>query len=217
MPHLLGHEGSGEVIEVGKGVKFVEPGDLVVVSWLDSEGMDAENAEYISMLDNARINSGPSVTFASEVIVSEKKLFKKPRNITMEDAALLGCALPTGAGMVLNQAKPGNENIIAIIGLGGIGLSALIAANAIEVKQIIAIDKDQKKLEIAEKLGANVLLNSEDDDFLEQYKAVAPDGCCFCFEAGGSIKSIELGFSLLNTKRGALYFASHLKAVKDYP
>ena len=83
------------------------------------------------------------LTFASEVIVSEK-IIQETAKHNYGRCKIIRCALPTGAGMVLNQAKPGNENIIAIIGLGGIGLSALIAANAIEVKQIIAIDKDQK-------------------------------------------------------------------------
>lgn len=211
LPHLLGHEGSGEVIEVSNGVNSVEPGDLVVISWIDSPGMEAESASYTSMLDNSKINSGPAVTFASEVIVSEKKIFKKPVGISMEDAALLGCALPTGAGMVLNQAKPKKEDTVLIIGLGGIGLSALIAAKALKVRQIIAVDKDSQKLQIAKQLKADVLLNSNDANFMGKYQEAAPNGCDFCFEAGGTSETIQLGFSMLNSKKGVLYFASHPK------
>mgnify|MGYP001467301769 CR=1 FL=1 len=126
LPHLLGHEGVGVVLDIGPGVTTVEIGDTVVVGWLETSGLDAKPAHYLNIDTGEKINSGKAVTFCSHSIVSENRVFKKPQTIDNKIAVLLGCALPTGAGMVLNETNPTPDDRILISGLGGIGLSVLV-------------------------------------------------------------------------------------------
>ena len=105
LPHLLGHEGSGEVIKVGKGVKKVKIGDQVILTWIKSKGKNSKNPKYLS-ISNKKINSGKVTTFSNYSVVSENRIVKKPKSMPIKYAPFFGCAIPTGAGIVLNQIKP---------------------------------------------------------------------------------------------------------------
>lgn len=207
LPHLLGHEGSGVVMEIGEGVTKVKPGDSVILSWLKGAGIDASGAKYIC--DNRIINSGRVSTFSNYSIVSESRLIKKPEGLAFDSAILFGCALPTGAGMVLNELKPKPDHAVIVIGLGGIGLSSLMALKATGVKTIIAVDIYSEKLELARELGATHTFDSNDPEFLQSVFKLLPNGADICVESGGQIKTIELGFSLIKKGGGKLLFASH--------
>ena len=132
LPHLLGHEGSGIVVDVGEGVTKVKKDDEVILGWLKGEGLDAPGAKY--KYGNQVINSGRVTTFCNYSVVSESRLVKKPADLPFDTAVLFGCALPTGAGMVLNELKPSKEQTAVVLGLGGIGLSALMAFIALGVQ-----------------------------------------------------------------------------------
>ena len=101
LPHLLGHEGSGVVEDVGPDVKKFKKGDEVILSWIKGNGIEAQGAIYDS--DDVVINSGKVTTFSNYSVVSENRLVKKPKNLGFDTAILFGCALPTGAGMVINE------------------------------------------------------------------------------------------------------------------
>lgn len=152
LPHCLGHEGSGVVIEVGAGVTKVKPGDEVVLSWIKGSGLDVPGTVY--RWGGRDVNAGGVTTFGYRMVVSENWLTRKPRDLPMREAALLGCAIPTGFGAVYNSGgfRPGEK--VAVFGAGGIGLSAIVAAAAGGAAAVIAIDKLASKLDVARRLGA---------------------------------------------------------------
>jgi len=207
LPHLLGHEGSGIVIAVGEGVTKISPGDEVILGWLKGLGLDAPGAKY--KLENEVINSGRVTTFCNYTVVSESRVFKKPAGLPFDSAVLFGCALPTGAGMVLNQIKPSINQSVVILGLGGIGLSALMAVSALGIKNIIALDVSEEKLKLAKSFGVTRTLNSLSDKCFQQVMEWTNGGSDFCIESAGQVSTIELGFSLIRSGGGKLLFASH--------
>ena len=207
LPHMLGHEGSGQVVAVGEGVTKVVRGDDVILGWVKGTGLDAPGAIYSA--NGVKINSGRVTTFSNYSIVSESRVYKKPEGLAHATAVLFGCALPTGAGMVFNELKPKATDIVAVLGLGGIGIAALLALSALEVQTIIAIDVSKEKLELAEKLGATHIIDSSSQDVASILRGIFPEGVDGCIECAGSVSTIELGFNLIRKSGGQLLFASH--------
>ena len=208
LPHLLGHEGSGIVVKKHKTVKRFKIGEPVILSWIKSIGLEAGGSEYNHKIFG-KINAGAVTTFNNYAVVSENRLFLKPSNLTFKQAILFGCAIPTGFGLVLNQAKPKKNSIISVIGRGGIGMSALIACKCVNTKKLIAIDINEKKLREASKLGIKYLLNPLDKNFNTKYTEITENlGSDYIFESAGKSKTIELAFSLIKDS-GSVYFASH--------
>ena len=148
LPHTLGHEGSGIVIQIGPGVNKVQPGDHVVLSWIKGTGADVPSSSYDSA--EGTINSGAISTFMEHAVVSENRLTVISKSMPLREAALLGCAIPTGAGTVLNTAQLRAGQSIAIFGLGGIGLSAVLGARMANADPIIGIDVLDHKLDTRE-------------------------------------------------------------------
>ena len=207
LPHLLGHEGSGVVVSIGPNVTKVSPGDEVILGWIQGDGLDAPGAKYLS--DGRVINSGRVTTFSNYSVVAENRLVKKPSSIELDVAVLFGCALPTGAGMVLNEIAPNPDESILILGLGGIGLSALIALKALGLKKLVAADISNEKLAFAKRLGVEKVFNPLDDEFRSKVTSIVKGGFDACIESGGTVDSIELGYSLIRKGGGRLLFASH--------
>ena len=207
LPHLLGHEGSGIVLAVGDGVTKVKLGDAVILGWVKGDGLDAPGARY--MCGDQIINSGKVTTFCNYTVASESRLVLKPVSLPFDTAVLFGCALPTGAGMVLNEIRPSVDQSVLVLGLGGIGLSALVALIALGVRSIIAIDISEEKLSLARQLGATHTINSMSEDFQRIVLDLTGGGADICVESGGQVATIELGFSLIRKSGGKLLFASH--------
>ena len=207
LPHLLGHEGSGIVEEIGPNVTKVKPGDHVILSWIKSIGIEAVGAKY--KYKNKIINSGPVTTFSNFSVVSENRLVKKPDEIPFDTAILLGCALPTGGGMVHNELNISKNSFVAVLGLGGIGLSAILMLISKKVKNIIAIDVSDEKLKKVQEWGVKNTFNANNKDLDTQINKLTNGGLDFCIESAGKISTIELGFALLKSDGGHLLFASH--------
>jgi S-(hydroxymethyl)glutathione dehydrogenase / alcohol dehydrogenase len=207
LPHMLGHEGSGQVVAVGDGVTKVVPGDDVILGWVKGFGLDAPGAIYTS--NGVKINSGRVTTFSNYSIVSESRVYRKPKGLAPTTAVLFGCALPTGAGMVFNELKPKSTDTVAVLGLGGIGIAALLALSALDVHKIIAMDISMEKLRLAEKLGATHVIDPSSQDAATILKGIVPEGVDACIECAGSVSTIELGFKLVRKGGGHLLFASH--------
>ncbi len=207
LPHLLGHEGSGIVVKVGKGVTKVKPSDEVILGWVKGEGMDAPGAQYKN--GDQIINSGRVTTFCSYSVVSESRVVKKPKALPFDEAVLFGCALPTGAGMAINEIAPTINESVVVLGLGGIGLSALMALKAQGVQNLIAADISEDKIEMAKKLGVEHCLNTADKNFPILINDITNGGADYCIESAGQVLTIELGFSLIKIGGGKLLFASH--------
>lgn len=200
LPHLLGHEGSGVVVEVGEGVSKFRVGDHVIATWLKSSGIDAVGAIY--EYNGNEINSGKVTTFSNYSVISENRLIHKPSNLEFDTAVLFGCALPTGSGMVVNQLKLRRESKVLVVGLGGVGLAALAALIALKIDNIVVIEKSKSKILFAKSLGIQRAYS---------YDEFNCDECDFdyCFESAGSVSSIEFAFALVKKGGGKLIFASH--------
>lgn len=208
LPHLLGHEGTGEVLSIGPGVTKIKAGDKVILGWLKGDGEDAGGTVYDSPIGD--INSGAVTTFSELTVVSENRCYLLPNNISMQEGVLLGCALPTGMGIVTNQIKPHENTTIGILGLGGIGMSALIGAKCHNCKTIVAIDTNTEKLEKALKLGATNTINAATENVSERVAMITNNKMLdYAVEAAGSCKTIESAFSLINRQTGECVFASH--------
>jgi S-(hydroxymethyl)glutathione dehydrogenase/alcohol dehydrogenase len=157
LPHCLGHEGSGHVLEVGAGVTRVRSGDAVLLSWIKGAGADVPGTVYD--WNNQRVNAGGLTTFARHTVASENRVMRLPadfpvREAGLREAALLGCPVPTGIGAVWNtaQARPGQS--LAVFGVGGVGCCAVAGASLAGCFPIIAVDIHPWKLALAQRFGA---------------------------------------------------------------
>lgn len=195
LPHLLGHEASGIVEEIGPGVSVVSPGDYVVLSWIKGPGLEASSPQY--SLGDMKINSGAITTFSTFSVVSENRITKIPHDVPADVAALLGCAVPTGAGMVKNTLKAGPGSSIAVFGLGGVGLSAVLYASAVGCQTIIGVDIKDQKLELARKLGATDVINSAKEPALREILGLTGAGVDFAIESSGVKEVMELSFEAI--------------------
>src|SRR6266508_1854111 len=164
LPHTLGHEGSGTVTAVGPGVTKVKPGDRVVLTWIKGTGADVPATVYRN--GDGPVNSGAISTFMRRTVTCENRVVPVPAAMPLREAALLGCAVPTGAGIVLNTAgvRPGSS--VAVLGVGGIGMSAVLAADLVHAHPIIAVDVVDRKLEEARRVGATHTVNARQVDAL---------------------------------------------------
>lgn len=210
LPHLLGHEGTGIVCEVGACVTKVKTGDKVVLGWIKGIGINATPAIYSKGTEI--INSGNVTTFSEYSVVSENRLVKLPSGISLKTGALLGCAVPTGAGIILNEVQPVPKTSAAVFGLGGIGLSALMALSLFNCSQIIAVDVEVVKLNMARNLGATHFINAKDTNvknkILDITKGIGVD---YALEASGLASTIETAFNCIKRDQGLCVFASHPK------
>jgi S-(hydroxymethyl)glutathione dehydrogenase/alcohol dehydrogenase len=183
LPHCLGHEGSGVVYDVGSDVTKVKAGDRVILSWIKASGMNVLGTAY--QWGQRLVNAGGITTFSRYAVISENRLMPICENISMREAAMLGCAVPTGAGAVLNTAKPQSGQNIAIFGTGGVGLCSVAAASISGCKNIIAVDIQEEKLKIAKNMGATCCINASLKDPVKEIKGICPSGLDFAIEASG--------------------------------
>jgi alcohol dehydrogenase len=225
MPMALGHEASGVVHEVGAGVSDLKRGDHVVVVFVPSCGHCAPCAEGRPALcepgaaanaagtllsgarrlnlEGAPLNHhmGCSV-FATYATLSRRSLVRIDADIPLVEAALFGCAVLTGVGAVVNTAQVRAGASVAVVGLGGVGLAALIGAAAAGARQIVAVDMSQAKLEQAKALGATHTVNAAGADAKDQVRALSNGGVEYAFEFAGAIRALELAYGV--TRRGGM-------------
>lgn len=208
LPHLLGHEATGKVVAVGADVTKVAPDDMVVLTWIRSLGQDAPGATFFN--GQVNVNSGPVATFGTHAVVAENRLVKLPEGVPLDVAVLFGCALTTGAGMVLNQLRPAPGTSIAVFGLGGVGLSALMVTRLFDCHTVIAVDTEAAKLEMASTFGATHTVDARVQDPVESIRALtAGHGVDYSVEAAGSARTIEQAFAAVRKHGGRCLFASH--------
>lgn len=158
LPHMLGHEGAGEVVKTGPGVTYVEPGDRVVIHWRKGQGIESDPPKYSLAGDRGTVGGGWNTTFQELSVVSENRLTAIFPDIPYDVAALMGCAVTTGLGVVFNDLGliPGQS--IAVIGCGGVGLNVIQGARIVRAGSVAAFDLYESKLEMARALGATAAL-----------------------------------------------------------
>jgi Zn-dependent alcohol dehydrogenase len=204
LPHMLGHEGVGIVVDVGPGVTMVQKGDHVIVTWIIGNGLDAKKPEY--HIKNKKINAGPVTTFNEYCVVPENRVtaFKSDiRNIAY--LSILGCAVMTGIGVVINEAKVVPGATVAVVGCGGVGLNVIQGAVIAQSTKIYAIDKNNKSLQIAAHLGATDIIDSSIDDiYLKMMELTDGEGTDYVFICAPSPKLIEIGAKICSIP-GFLY------------
>ncbi len=223
MPMALGHEAAGVVEELGAGVDDLAVGDHVVMVFVPSCGCCLPCAEGRpalcepgakanvagTLLSGARriarggaaINHHLGVSaFAEQAVVSRRSVVKIDRSVPLDVAALFGCAVLTGVGAVVNTARVQAGDSVAVVGLGGVGLNALLGAAAAGARAIVAVDLDPRKLDLARQLGATVAVDARAADAAEQVKAAVPGGVDHAFEMAGSVKAMDLAYRI--TRRG---------------
>ncbi len=184
VPHCLGHEGSGVVLKAGPGVTRVEAGDRVVCSWIKGEGKNVPGTTY--RWGDRKVNAGGITTFGRRMVISENRLWPLPDGLAMRDAAALGCALPTGLGVVFNTASPSPGQSLAVFGAGGVGLCAVAGAAIAGCFPVVAIDLLPRKLDVARKLGATHTILASQEDVSSRLAKLCPGGLDFVVEATGS-------------------------------
>ena len=198
LPHLLGHEASAEVIEVGPGVTAVKPGDTVVLHWRPSRGIQSRTPAY--GWRGEKLNAGWVTTFNQYAVISENRMTPIPADFDLRTAPLLGCAVTTAAGVVNNDAHLKIGESVAIFGAGGVGLNLVQFAALAGGYPIVAVDLLDHKLEMARARGATHTMNSsgmKDAEIADAIRAiVGRDGPDKVFETTGVKSVIENAYEL---------------------
>jgi alcohol dehydrogenase len=223
VPMVLGHEGAGEVVECGPGVTDLKPGERVVMVFMPSCGCCVPCAEGRpalcepgaaangagTLLGGGRRLSlgGESVNhhlgvscFAEYAVVSRRSCICIDADISHAEAALFGCAVLTGVGAVVNTARVQAGTTAAVLGLGGVGFSALMAAVASGAREVVAIDLSDDKLKLARELGATATFNPSSQDCGDEIRELTRGGVDYAFEMAGAIPAMELAWRI--TRRG---------------
>ena len=199
LPHLLGHEGSGVVVETGTGVGTVNPGDHVVLHWRKGAGMGSRPPKYLWQGEN--LNAGFVTTFNEYAVVSENRVTKISNSFDMKIATLFGCAVTTGLGVVNNNAKVKIGESVVVWGAGGVGLSIVQGAAMVSAFPIIAIDLYDNRLKLAKVMGATHTINAGDTDPEQAINEILGErGAHVVIDNTGNTEIIENAYKLTSPK-----------------
>lgn len=224
MPMLLGHEATGEVVETGAGVASLSRGDAVVFSFVPMCGHcapcacgrpvlcepgAAANARGTLLAGASRLRDSRDASlhhhlgvsgFAEYAVVSEHSAVRIDADLPPRIAALFGCAVMTGVGAVVNTAGVLPGQSVAVFGLGGVGLSALLGANAASAWPLVAIDVVPEKLALARELGASHCIDARDGDVAAAVRDATDGGVDVAIETAGSEQVLATAYAA--TRRG---------------
>ncbi|GAB2462422.1 MAG: Zn-dependent alcohol dehydrogenase [Comamonas sp.] len=216
LPAVLGHEVSGVVEQVGSGVRDLQPGDHVVGTLAAFCGhcphciagrlvlcQDTSVKQPPGQARRLRAADAPVSQvynlsgFAEQMLVHRSTLVRIPKEMPLDRAALLGCALTTGAGAVFRTAQVRAGSSVAVIGCGGIGLAAINGAQIAGAARIIAIDRLPHKLEQARQFGATDTIDASSGDAVEQVRQLTGGGVDYAFECIGLPATVEQCWAML--------------------
>jgi S-(hydroxymethyl)glutathione dehydrogenase / alcohol dehydrogenase len=198
LPHLLGHEGGGIVIEVGPEVTHVKPGDHVVLHWRPGAGIQARPAQY--RLGSRTVNAGNITTFQGLTIVSENRVTRIPADVDFEVAALLADTLTTGFGSVTRNAQVHIGESVVVIGVGGIGLGVVLGAHLAGAHPVIAVDINAAKLAKAREFGATHTINSREENLADAVQRILGSPADVTFDVTGQPPVIEQAWRITGPK-----------------
>lgn len=209
-PLVLGHEGSGIVQTVGSGVTKVKPGDRVFINWLPADntcptclsgypnlcerlfrttfqGMLPDGTSRLKTLDSVQLKHYLSAATMSEyIVVDEASAFPFPDDVPFEVAAIIGCAVATGVGAVINTAHVQAGSSAAVIGCGGVGLCAIQGCRLAGCHPIIAVDVLESKLQFARRMGATETINASQAEVIPALRTLTRNGPDYIFDTVGS-------------------------------
>lgn len=217
-PVVLGHEGAGVVEEVGEDVTSVEPGDHVVLFVLPTTADSTythQGKPYLdqvrkeidgTMLDGTRrlhAEDGPldhfyaQSSFATKAVVHERTAVRVDDDAPLAVASLLACGATTGIGAVHNTADVDAGETVAVVGCGGVGLSAVMGAKAASAGEIIAVDVVESKLDAASEFGATATVHAGEEDVLARVEEITDGGVDYALECIGRPETVRQSFSML--------------------
>lgn len=200
LPHCLGHEGTGTVLETGSAVTKVKAGDKVVLSWIKGSGIEAGGAVY--GWGEKKVNAGGVTTFQRHALVSENRLTLLPPELPPDLAVLLGCAAPTGMGAVYNVLKAQPGDAVAVFGTGGVGLHAVMAAALVGAMPIVAVDPNPTRRALAPLYGASHVIDPTGADVLAEIRKIVPQGLDIAVESSGVPAAMELAVNATRQQGG---------------
>ncbi|XVV38359.1 zinc-binding dehydrogenase [Streptomyces sp. CA-100214] len=167
IPRTLGHEGLGEVVEVGRKVRALAKGDQVLLTWLEDFRTDQRRPEAfpLTLADGTEVAMSSCATWATEIVVDEKFVLRlNEKQASHPGVCLVGCAVPTGAGAATRVADVQTHDNVVVVGVGGVGACAVVGAVSRGANQVLAVDIDDSKLELATALGATATVNPLNGD-----------------------------------------------------
>ncbi len=221
VPMALGHEGAGEIVEVGSAIDDVRAGDHVVFQFSASCGRCRRCVEgrpqvcerarvskaagelmaggsRITALNGERIDHHSGLSCMAEyAVVDRGSVVVIDKDMPLADAALFGCAVMTGVGAVINTARIRPGDSVAVVGLGGVGLSGVLGARLAGAKTIVAIDREPAKLEVAASVGATHMVCALDADCVDQVRALTDGGVDYAFELAGSVDAMNIAYAVV--------------------
>jgi Zn-dependent alcohol dehydrogenase len=220
LPALLGHESTGVVAAKGREVKHVKEGDHVITTWVDRDNSTTtlplvahtlnEREQYLARWKGQEVMHS-AATWAEYVIAQERVVVPMPKDVATDVTSIIGCAVMTGAGAIINalQVRPGQS--VALFGAGGIGLCAVSAAAVVDAYPIIAVDINDEKLAFARHFGATHTINSQRVDAVQAIRELTRGGVDYAIDAIGLpqtqeaiLKAVRPGYSGLNEGGTAL-------------
>lgn len=195
---VLGHEATGEVLVVGEEVTNVAPGDRALLTFVPR---DAPNTPRRPVAAECTVSGGRKAvaqnifTWADHTLADEQFVVKVPQDTPMDVTAVVGCAVMTGAGGVLNAADVQAGDTVAVWGVGGVGLPVVAAARRRGASMIIAVDVDDAKLEMARTFGATHSVNATEVDNVAKYiRELTPGPADAWGFRGSRIAGVDVGF-----------------------
>ena len=222
LPLALGHEGAGIVEAVGAGVSPLVPGDHVVTTFVATcghcrpclagrpvlcEPAMRANAAGTLLCGERRLHRGGPVNhhlgvsaFSEHAVVAQESCVRIPTALPFDQAAVFGCAVITGVGSVVNAAAMPRGASALVVGLGGVGLAALLGARRLDASPLVAVDLSEDKLALARRLGATHTFNAGEPDCVAQVVEATAGGAAYAFEMAGSVAALELAWAA--TARG---------------
>ena len=221
LPLVIGHEGSGEVVELGSAIRDIKVGDHVSFQFSPScgrcrrclegrpqvcelaaatkgKGQLMSGGSRLSDLEGTMLNHHTGISCMSEyTVVDRGSVVVIDKSINIEDAALFGCAVMTGVGAVINTARIRPGDSVAIIGLGGVGLNGVMGAKLGGAETIIAIDIDPSKFERAKELGATHCFDSKNKDTVQAIRDLTNGGVDFAIDLAGVIPAMNTAYAIV--------------------
>ena len=234
LPALLGHESTGVVVAKGRDVGHVREGDHVITTWVDRDNATTSlplvdhtlnDREQYEALWQGREVSHSAATWAEYALASERVVLPMPPDIATDVTSIIGCAVMTGAGAILNTLRVRSGQSVAVFGAGGIGLCAIAAAAVVDAYPIVAVDVSEEKLAFARRFGATHGVIAKTADPVQSIKDLTGGGADFAIDAIGLpqtqeqiLRAVRAGYSGMNRGGTALLVGitpPNAKAVLD--
>lgn len=210
LPHAMGHEGVGEIIKIGGGVKKLKRGDIVVISWVKKKIRTTYNPTSYST-NYKKFNTGGCNTLLNYSLVSEDRVYKlDDKNKYYRESILLGCALPTATNAILYNSVVNKQSKVLVMGMGGLGYASMLVLNYLGCKKIVCIDSNKKKLSLIKKSN-NLIFIHINEKLITDFIKKNYETFDLIIDCTGSKKLIEKSFSLLKKYVGKFILIGNTK------